>query len=131
MGWERELWFFHRGLDGVGQMSRVFLLLDHPFPHSLTKRKRVAIYLGDLGEFLSVPIGASGLEVSAATCSRYMRGYKEIQKLTTHFPKVLRSLGISSFTTFQGLSAFISLFCPGIFSCKGKLLGGMELCHLG
>lgn len=36
------------------------------------------------GDFCLCLLVASGLEVSAAPCSRYMRGYREIQKLTTH-----------------------------------------------
>lgn len=87
MGLERGLWFFHWCLDGVGQVWPKMLFVVRP-PFSPFFDKEEESYLlfvcEILGSILSVPVGASRLEVSAAPCSRYIRGYRETQKLTTY-----------------------------------------------
>ena len=79
-----------------------------------------------------MPVGSSGLEVSLAPYSRYMRGYRKTQKLiicSSLSPEISRQC-ILFFPPFRDFLCSKLCFVQ-IFICKENELRGIWLCYLG
>lgn len=72
----KQVRFLHWCLSGVGQiLPKGFLFCyGHRFPSSLTRRNRLFLEI-----FLSVSLGSSGLEASAAPCPIYLEAIGKLR----------------------------------------------------